>query len=152
LHLSGYDLFRQIHASSKIPVVFLTCRDSDVDVVVGLELGARGYLKKPLGPRIVAARVKALLRSLEPKAAAAATKPQEEDDKEAEFEIKDQPQPDFRIDEKAKAIYYNRIRLELTVSQYAILSRMVRQPRRVFPPDMILDWINPDGTATEYSV
>jgi DNA-binding winged helix-turn-helix (wHTH) protein len=42
--------------------------------------------------------------------------------------------------------------LELTVSQYAILSRMVQQPRRVFQPDMILDWINPDGTATDYCV
>jgi DNA-binding response OmpR family regulator len=109
------------------------------------------YLKKSIGLRAVVAHVKSMLRILESKAAAAATKPQDEDDDEAEFEIKDQPHPDFRVDEKAQAIYYKGIPLKLTASQFIILAKMVQHPRRHFSAEQILDWINPDGTATEQS-
>jgi two-component system catabolic regulation response regulator CreB len=149
--MTGYDLFRRIRSFSKVSVMFLTNRETEADEVAGLEMGAEGYLKKSIGLRAVVAHVKSMLRIIESRAAAIAAAKSQEDDEEAEFEIKDQPHPDFRVDTKNLAIYYKGIRLELTASQYAILSRMVQQPRRVFSPDMILDWINPDGTATERS-
>jgi two-component system catabolic regulation response regulator CreB len=141
--MTGYDLFRRMRLFSKVPVMFLTNRETEADEVAGLEMGAEGYLKKSIGLRAVVAHVKSMLRIIEFKAAAAATKPQDEDDEEAEFEIKDQPQPDFRIVEKANVIYYKVIRLELTATQFIILSNMVQHPRRRFPPDEILEWINP---------
>jgi two-component system catabolic regulation response regulator CreB len=154
--MSGYDLFRLMRAISDVPVMFLTSRTAEMDEVRGLELGADGYLKKPISPTTVAAHVKAILRrsatAAAPTAKSGAKTAREEDDEEAEFEIKDQPQPDLIIDDKAKAIYYKGIELDLTSHQFIILSKLVQHPRRVFQPDMILDWINPDGTATEHSV
>jgi DNA-binding response OmpR family regulator len=104
------------------------------------------YHKKPIGPKAVAMQVKAVLRMTSAAAAAAKT------DEEAEFDIKDKPHADFRIDDEAKTLYYKGIGLELTSHQFIILSKLVRHPRQVYPPDEVLDWINPDGTATEHSV
>lgn len=52
-------------ATSSIPVVFLTARSGEVDEILGLELGADDYMQKPISPRRVIARVKALFRRLE---------------------------------------------------------------------------------------
>jgi two-component system catabolic regulation response regulator CreB len=109
---------------AELPLMFLTSRTTEMDEVRGLELGADGYLKKPISPTTVSAHVKAgaILRRSATAAAPAAksgVKTAREDAEEADFEIKDQLHPDFRIDEKAEVIYYNRIRLELTASQYA---------------------------------
>ncbi|HEY6473908.1 MAG TPA: response regulator transcription factor, partial [Acidimicrobiales bacterium] len=58
----GYEVCRQIRARSKVPVLFLTARDDEVDRILGLELGADDYLTKPFSPRELVARVKAILR------------------------------------------------------------------------------------------
>ena len=58
----GFDVCRDIRARSKVPVLFLTARDDEVDRVLGLELGADDYLVKPFSPRELVARVRAILR------------------------------------------------------------------------------------------
>jgi DNA-binding response OmpR family regulator len=58
----GFDVCREIRARSKLPVLFLTARDDEVDRVLGLELGADDYLGKPFSPRELVARVRAILR------------------------------------------------------------------------------------------
>jgi two-component system catabolic regulation response regulator CreB len=148
--MSGYDLFRRIRSFSKVPVIFLTNRETEADEVAGLEMGAEGYLKKSIGLRAVVAHVKSMLRILESKAAAAAAESQE-DDEEVEFEIKDQPQPDFKIIEKAMAIYYKGINLNLSSKQFIILAEMVRHPEQVFMLGDFLDMTDPEGNATEQS-
>jgi len=61
--MDGLDLLRSVRqAGSKTPVIILTARDDDIDVIVGLELGADDYLVKPFNPRELAARVRAVLR------------------------------------------------------------------------------------------
>jgi len=61
--MDGLELLRSLRqASSNIPVIVLTARDDDVDVIVGLELGADDYVVKPFNPRELAARVRAVLR------------------------------------------------------------------------------------------
>jgi two-component system catabolic regulation response regulator CreB len=149
--MTGYDLFRRIRSFSKVPVMFLTNRETEADEVAGLEMGAEGYLKKTIGLRAVVAHVKSMLRILESKAAAAAAKSQE-DNEEVEFEIKDQPQPDFRIDVKAKAIYYKGINLNLSAKLFIMLAAMVRHPKQVFSPGDFLDLIDPEGRATEQTI
>ena len=59
---SGLELLRELRAGAKTPVIILTSRDTEVDRVVGLELGADDYVVKPFSPREVVARVKAVLR------------------------------------------------------------------------------------------
>ncbi|MDX2150438.1 MAG: response regulator transcription factor [Bryobacteraceae bacterium] len=59
---SGFDALRQIRAHSRVPVLVLTARADDVDRIVGLELGADDYLRKPFNPRELLARIQAVLR------------------------------------------------------------------------------------------
>ena len=60
--IDGLEVCKRLRATSQIPVIFLTARDSEVDRVVGLELGGDDYLTKPFSPAELVARVKAVLR------------------------------------------------------------------------------------------
>ena len=60
--LSGTEVCRAIRARSAVPVIMLTARDSEVDKVVGLEIGADDYVTKPFSSRELVARVRAVLR------------------------------------------------------------------------------------------
>jgi two-component system response regulator RegX3 len=60
--MDGYELCRQLRANSDSPVLFLSARDTELDKVVGLEIGGDDYLAKPFGVRELIARVRALLR------------------------------------------------------------------------------------------
>jgi len=63
--IDGVDVCRKIRAVSDVPVLMLTARDSEVDKVVGLEIGADDYITKPFSPRELVARVKAVMRRTE---------------------------------------------------------------------------------------
>ncbi|MDF1833021.1 MAG: response regulator transcription factor [Porticoccaceae bacterium] len=63
-HLNGFDVLRQLRTDSVLPVLMLTARGEDVDSIVGLELGADDYLPKPCNPRVLVARIRAILRRL----------------------------------------------------------------------------------------
>ena len=67
--MNGFDVLRELRARSLIPVLMLTARGEDVDSIVGLELGADDYLAKPCNPRVLVARVRAILRRAESAAA-----------------------------------------------------------------------------------
>lgn len=60
--MDGYEVCRRLRADSEVPVLFLSARDTELDKVVGLEIGGDDYLAKPFGIRELTARVKALLR------------------------------------------------------------------------------------------
>src|SRR2546423_1999093 len=70
--LSGIEVCRIIRAESGVPILMLTARDSELDKVVGLELGADDYVTKPFGLRELLARVRALIRRSERQLDAAA--------------------------------------------------------------------------------
>jgi two-component system alkaline phosphatase synthesis response regulator PhoP len=65
--LDGWEVCKQVRATSDLPILMLTARDDDIDKIVGLELGADDYLTKPFNPRELVARVKAILRRTEPR-------------------------------------------------------------------------------------
>ncbi len=60
--LGGLDVLRELRRDSVLPVLMLTARGDDVDSVVGLELGADDYVPKPCNPRVLVARIRAVLR------------------------------------------------------------------------------------------
>lgn len=64
-NLNGFDVLRELRAKSLLPVLMLTARGEDVDSIVGLELGADDYLSKPCNPRVLVARIRAILRRAE---------------------------------------------------------------------------------------
>lgn len=63
--LNGLDVLRALRAEKVTPVLMLTARGEDVDSIIGLELGADDYLPKPCNPRVLEARIRALLRRSE---------------------------------------------------------------------------------------
>jgi len=64
--LNGLDVLRQLRAQSQLPVLMLTARGDDIDCIMGLELGADDYVTKPCSPRKLLARIKAVLRRVQP--------------------------------------------------------------------------------------
>jgi DNA-binding response OmpR family regulator len=63
--LDGFDVCRRLRENGGVPVLILTARDSEIDRVLGLELGADDYVTKPFSPRELVARVKAILRRVD---------------------------------------------------------------------------------------
>lgn len=63
--MDGIEVCRRIRALSDVPIIMLTARDTEIDKIVGLEIGADDYVTKPFSPRELAARVKAVLRRSE---------------------------------------------------------------------------------------
>ncbi len=63
--IDGFEVCRRIRSNSDIPVIMLTARDTEIDAIVGLEIGADDYVTKPFSVRELVARVKAVLRRSE---------------------------------------------------------------------------------------
>jgi DNA-binding response OmpR family regulator len=68
--IDGLEVCKRLQADGNVPVIFLTARDSEIDRILGLEIGADDYLTKPFSPRELVARVKAILRRTDGPAAA----------------------------------------------------------------------------------
>ena len=64
--LNGFEVLRRIRAKQCTPIIMLTARGEDVDRIIGLELGADDYLPKPFNPRELVARIRAVLRRMQP--------------------------------------------------------------------------------------
>ena len=64
--VDGLDVCKAIRKDSRVPIIFLSSRDDELDKVLGLELGADDYISKPFSPRELVARIKAVLRRLAP--------------------------------------------------------------------------------------
>ncbi|ABK45675.1 two component transcriptional regulator, winged helix family [Magnetococcus marinus MC-1] len=60
--INGFDLLRKLRQQTEVPVIMLTARGEETDSIVGLEIGADDYLSKPCNPRVLAARLRAVLR------------------------------------------------------------------------------------------
>ena len=64
--MDGFQVCRQVRPSYAGPILILTARDDDLDEILGLELGADDYVTKPVKPRVLLARIRALLRRIQP--------------------------------------------------------------------------------------
>ncbi len=62
--MDGYDVTRELRAKTDVPIIMLTAKGSELDRVLGLELGADDYVTKPFSPRELVARIKAILRRI----------------------------------------------------------------------------------------
>lgn len=122
--MSGFEACKQLRRSSEVPVLFLTARDSEIDRVVGLEIGADDYVSKPFSPREVAARVKAILKRLQPRVPPASEPP---------------AAGPFRFDELRQQIHYHGQLLPLTRHELKLLAVLLGQPERVFSREQLLD-------------
>jgi DNA-binding response OmpR family regulator len=129
---SGLELLRQLRTTNKTPVIILTSRDSEVDRVVGLELGADDYVVKPFSPREVVARVKAVLRRVTPEPEAQVTT------------ANDHPIL-VDVDRRHAAVYGKP--LTLSKIEFDLVACLAGAPGRVFTRARLLDRVWGDDAA-----
>ena len=129
---SGFDLCRQLKEETDIPVIFLTARDEESDVVMGLELGADDYMIKPFDTKELVARVKAVLRRYR-KAAPAPEKPKQK--------IKVVEYPNLTINQTNYSVTYNGRELVMPPKELELLYFLASQPNQVFTREQLLDHI-----------
>ncbi|MFO7914300.1 MAG: response regulator [Candidatus Krumholzibacteriales bacterium] len=109
--------------TAPIPVIMLTARGEESDIVAGLELGASDYITKPFSPRVVVARVKAVLRSVSKRGG------EEERIKIGKLEI----------DPHRYLVKLDGEQLELTSTEFKILYYMAKRPGWVFTRNQLID-------------
>lgn len=137
----GFTFCRKIRAlekTSQIPVIMVTARDEDSDIVAGLEVGADDYMTKPFSARILLARVKAVLRrcAVEP------------DDAKNMIVF-----GSIEVDRKHHSVKVDGENLVLTLSEFKILDLFVRRPGVVFSRYQIVDAVHgEDYPVTDRSV
>jgi len=115
--LSGEEVCRRVRDTSDVPIIMLTAKGAEEERVAGLDLGADDYLVKPFSPRELVARVRALLRR-----ARAETEPQRS-------RVEYGP---LVIDLAGHKVFLNDEEIELTASEYKLLTTLSRYPGRVY--------------------
>lgn len=126
----GLDVCRRIRASSRVPIIFVSSRDEELDRVLGLEMGADDYLVKPFSPRELAARVKAVLRRLQPDALLAPTEA-------GRGELCRRGL--LEMDHGRHRCVWNGQEVILTVTEFALLSTLMATSGRVYSRQELVD-------------
>lgn len=132
---TGFDAFREIRATSAVPVIMLTSRADEVDRVVGLELGADDYITKPFSPREVVARVKAVLRRMQANDGAGKPAP------EQGLAIR---AGDIEIDPEAHEVHVRGQAVTLTPTEFRILELLAANAGRTFTRAQLLEKVRGD--------
>ena len=125
----GWEVLREIRRRPEgqyLPVIFLTAKDSEVDEVVGLELGADDYIIKPISIRKLQARVKTVLRKT--------AKQQDEPSGKIHF-------GHFEIDPSSYIVKVQGSTVNLTKKEFEILAYLAKRPGRVITRDILLNEI-----------
>ncbi len=137
--INGFELCKQIRQFCDVPLIFLTARDSEIDRVVGLEIGADDYVVKPFSPRELVARVKVILRRQNINNHSTAADQQTinpQATKSAQSSV-------FNVDNDKRKICYRHQALQLTAYQFGVLSLLLSQPERVFSREQLMDAVWP---------
>ncbi|MGH8107875.1 MAG: two-component system response regulator CreB [Arenimonas sp.] len=129
---TGFDVCRELRKFSQIPLIFLTARGSEIDRVLGLEMGADDYMVKPFSPRELVARVRVCLRRN-----VAIEKPSQV-----------QTPSKFRHDQQGQRIEYAGQPLNLTRYEYLLLATLLSRPGAVFSRAKLMQDIWADALET----
>ena len=126
--MSGLDVCRQMRASSEVPIIIVSAKGEEVDMVLMLEIGADDYVTKPYRLRELVARIRAVLRRREI----------HETVLESDDEIKQGP---IRMDIDARRCYVNGEEIKLRKKEFALLRLLLENPGRVLTREVLIDRI-----------
>ncbi|GAB3795319.1 response regulator transcription factor [Micromonospora zhanjiangensis] len=133
----GLEVCRRIQADRPVPVLMLTARDDETDLLVGLAVGADDYLTKPFSLRELAARVHALLRRVDRAATA------------ARHTLR---LGDLEINQAERRVSRQGVEAHLTPTEFELLVHLAGHPRTVLPRERLLadvwGWADASGTRT----
>jgi DNA-binding response OmpR family regulator len=133
----GLEVCRRIQVERPVPVLMLTARDDETDLLVGLAVGADDYLTKPFSVRELAARVHALLRRV---------------DKLAQRPTETIALGDLEINQAERRVRRGGVEAHLTPTEFDLLVHLASRPRAVLPRERLLadvwGWADASGTRT----
>ena len=124
--MAGEDVCRRIRAASDVPIIMLTAKDGEEDLVKGLQLGADDYLTKPFSPRELTARVRALLRRAR-------------SDDEPQADVLERAGGRLVVDSARRRATLDGAPVELTESEFRLLQTLARFPGRVYTRFELVD-------------
>lgn len=128
----GFSVCRELRRYSQIPVVMLTAKSSEDDIVFGLENGANDYVCKPFGAKELLARIRACLRVWQ-------TPHLQQNAPGRHLTVHENGSlGDIHLDAEKRQVTLNNQLIKLTKSEYAILYTMIKQPGRVFTREQLI--------------
>jgi len=127
--MDGMDLLQRVRQKSKMPVIFLTSKDDEIDEVLGLRMGADDYMRKPFSERLLVERIRALLRRQEALAM---------DDGEID-ESKIMVRGQLTMDPLRHAVTWKGRDVALTVTEFLLLQALAQRPGFVKSRDQLMD-------------
>ncbi len=128
--IDGYQVCREVRATSQIPILMLSAKGEVFDKVLGLELGADDYMEKPFDSKELVARVKAILRRYKPASAAPAAS-----------NLEEVRYPDLVINRTNYSVLYMGNKIEMPPKELELLYFLAASPNHVFTREQLLDQI-----------
>lgn len=131
--MDGMELLRRLREKTDFPVIFLTSKDDELDEALGLALGADDYIAKPFSQRLLIARIRAILRRLQPR------------DQMGTSATPAEPEPEpmvrgkLEMDPGRHKVRWNGEPVTLTVTEFLILEALAMRPGFVKSRDQLLD-------------
>ena len=122
--LSGTEVCREIRTRSTVPIIMLTAKDSEIDIVVGLELGADDYVTKPYSTRELLARIRAVMRR----------RNEVEDDHESVLEA-----GTVRMDVERHTVQVSGTVVPMPLKEFELLELLLRNAGRVLTRGQLID-------------
>lgn len=120
--MSGFDILKQLKAREDVPVLMLTARGEDTDTVLGLELGADDYVAKPCSPRVLVARLRALLRR-----------------RAAPADATTLQVGDLALDERSRRVTVGGAEVVLTGAEFNLLALLVRHAGHIVQREVLAE-------------
>lgn len=133
--MDGLEFLRRFRATEGVPVIFLTAKDTELDKVLGLELGADDYVTKPFSMAELLARVRAHLRRSQEIPAGTVLRAGE-----------------LELDATSRLFHVRGQRAELTRSEFELMTAFLRAPGRVFSRSELLEQLQEEALGSERTI
>ena len=118
--LDGITVCKKIRETSSIPIIMVTAKTKEIDELIGLEVGADDYIKKPFSPRVLVSRVKTILK-----------RPKQIDPQILKYK-------QLTLNKTSRQIYKNGKPIELTSIQFDILYKLLKIPGKVYTREELM--------------
>ena len=128
--MDGIELLQRIRQKTKMPVIFLTSKDDEIDEVLGLRMGADDYVKKPFSQSLLVERIRALLRRQDAQAGEIVADSEE---------TKVVERGELRMDPLRHAVSWKGKDVSLTVTEFLLLQALAQSPGFVKSRDQLMD-------------
>lgn len=133
--MDGMELLERLRLKSALPIIILSSKDDEIDEILGLQMGADVYLKKPCSQRILLERIRVLLRRHTSTVVASG---------EIELELPAMARGSLVMDPLRHEVRWKNMDVALTVAEFLLLQALARQPGVVMSREQLLDVVGDD--------